>query len=74
MRHAKPVPWVECLIGNTSTGLVVDPFAGSGTSLVAARNLARPAIGFEIDEETAEFAARRLSHRSEDADQLSLVL
>jgi len=41
--------------------LVVDPFAGSGTTLEAARLLGRRAVGFEIDGERARDSAHRLS-------------
>ena len=59
----KPTPILEPLItyGCPVGGLVLDLFAGSTSTLIAARDMGRRAIGIEMREEQCEAAALRLS-------------
>jgi DNA modification methylase len=58
----KPVPLMNWVLSKYSevTDLVLDPFMGSGTTLVAAKKLGRKAIGIEISEKYCEIAVNRL--------------
>lgn len=56
----KPEGLLLKLLDKCPPGMVADPFAGSGTSLAAAKRLGRRAIGVEIEERYCELTARRL--------------
>ena len=57
----KPSGLMANLLSKTSGECVIDPFAGSGTTLVAAKECGLRAIGIEMEERHCETAARRLA-------------
>lgn len=58
--HEKDHRALASLLLKCPPGTVIDPFCGSGSTLVAAKSLRRKAIGIEIDERHCEVAVRRL--------------
>jgi len=63
----KPVGLMESLMEHIETSmLIADPFAGSGATLLAARNLGRQVIGVELEEKYCETIANRLQQQSFD--------
>jgi DNA modification methylase len=66
-RPDHPCPKPEALMSHLVTDFtddgdtILDPFMGSGTTLVAAKRLGRKAIGIELEEKYCEIAAKRLA-------------
>lgn len=57
---AKPEALMRDLLIKCPPGPVLDPFAGAGATLIAAKSLGRPAIGIELDREWIDEAIARL--------------
>lgn len=58
----KPIDLMHRLVNETPAQVVLDPFMGSGTTLLAAKQTGRRAIGIEIEEKYCEIAANRLAN------------
>ena len=67
--NEKPVELLEQLVEATTTpgALILDPFAGSGSTLVAAAKTGRQYIGIEIDEHYSQLAATRAAEHQKGA-------
>ena len=54
------IGWTDCGHNAWRNGVVLDPFAGSGTTLAAAVGLGRDAIGIDLDERNVDLARERV--------------
>ena len=66
----KPVMLMTALLEKCPDGVIADPFAGSGATLVAARERGMKAIGVEVEEKYCEIIATRLDQQVINFDSL----
>jgi len=68
----KPIKLMTYLVtlGCPSKGVVLDPFVGSGTTCIAAKQLSRNYIGIELSPEYAEMARKRIESYFENLDMV----
>ena len=70
--HEKPVSLMEELVKKCPNGLILDPFCGSGSTLVAAKQLGRHYLGFEIAGEYCRVARASLAEVTVPEEQCSV--
>jgi site-specific DNA-methyltransferase (adenine-specific) len=59
----KPIALMELLIDRCPQGVIADPFAGSGATVIAARNLGRRVIAIELEQKYCDLIISRLSQQ-----------
>jgi len=59
--HAKPLSLMSALVEAAPPGVIADPFAGSGSTLVAAARMGRHAVGVELEKHYCDVIVSRLA-------------
>jgi DNA modification methylase len=59
---------VDAVVTDPPYGIILDPFMGSGTTLVACQRLGRHGIGIELDPEYFDIACRRVDQATRQPD------
>ena len=68
--HSKPIDWMTLLIGNCTTGVLYDPFSGSGTTIIACERLHRKCRAIEIEPKYVAIAIERWAEMRGGAPEL----
>jgi len=69
-----PVKFAMRCIESVDTGVVLDPFIGSGTTAIAAENANRPWIGIDNSEKYCEMAEKRILNFSQKLQKNFLTI
>jgi len=59
---AFPIDLIERIVGSTTADIILDPFMGSGTTAIAAKNLGRKYIGIDVSKEYCDMAEKRIGN------------
>jgi hypothetical protein len=60
VRHSETIGWSDCGHNRWRPGIVLDPFAGTGTTLAVATGLGRIGIGIDLDDRNVALARERV--------------
>jgi modification methylase len=71
---ALPVRAIYSILDDRKGGIVVDPYCGSGTTLVAAKILGHHYIGVDISEEYVRYAIKRLENYEREIEEVEKEL
>ena len=66
------IPEIAIKAGSMNGGIILDPFAGSGTSLIVASRLGRRSVGIEINEDYCNLIKKRLEEDNPLFNQVTI--